>query len=93
VKAKKYPFDPKNVEMDYELDLNSPKQRMFLQYLIDLDEKITSQSLPGEEQVKGDCFGKAKLGKAAWTAPTSRNKFGFWDIGEPQGILKFTFAL
>ena len=76
VKAKQH-FDPANPEKLYTLDLESTYDKVVLELLLDIDERVVLQS-EGELQLR-DCFVGAKLGNSAWTAPTERNKHGLWE--------------
>lgn len=52
--AKQQIFDPLNVEREYRLSLDSIYDRVILYHLMDIDERIFSNSLEEEQMQQGD---------------------------------------
>lgn len=51
------------------------------------------QSLNDEEIERGVCFQEAKLGSAAWTVPSEKDKYNMWEIEESDKELTFMFKI
>ncbi len=86
-------FDPNTPEGAYSIDMESVYDRIILQNLLDIDEKLVGPGSEGEPGERGGCFIDAKLGTASWSLPETRDKYGNWELEESEKELTFTFKL